>query len=86
MFAAYGFRSAIDFRWSLFAVAWVTVIESLSCAGAGLSTWSVDGSFAASAASTSAVVFAVDVLSTSTVRRVPLYSGMIEIVPFSTCG
>ena len=64
----------------------MTVIESLSCAGAGLSTVSVDGSLAASAASTAAVVFAVEVLSTSTVSSVPLYSGMIEMVPFSTCG
>ena len=68
------------------AVAWVTVTESLSWAVAGLSTVSVDGSLAASAASTAAVVFAVDVLSTSTLSRVPLYSGMIEIAPFSTCG
>ena len=68
------------------AVAAVTVTESLSWAEAGLSTVSVDGSLAASAASTSAVVFAVDVLSTSTVSRVPLYSGMIVMAPFSTCG
>ena len=68
------------------AVAAVTVIESLSWAGAGFSTVSVDGSLAASAASTSAVVFAVEVGSASTVSRVPLYSGMIVMAPFSTCG
>ena len=60
MLLAYGLRSAIDLRWYLAAVAWVTVIESLSWAGAGFSTVSVDGSLAASAASTSAVVFAVE--------------------------
>ena len=73
-------------RWYLAAVAAVTVTESLSWAGAGLSTVSVDGSLAASAASTSAVVFAVEVGSASTVSRVPLYSGMIVMAPFLTCG
>ena len=68
------------------AVAAVTVIESLSWAVAGFSTSSVDGSPEARAASTSAVVLAVEVLSTSTVSRVPLYSGMIEMAPFSICG
>ena len=86
MLAAYGFRSAIDFRWYLAAVAWVTVTESLSVAEAGLSTSSEDGSLAASAASTSVVVFAVLDGSTATESRVPLYSGMIEIVPFWICG
>ena len=70
----------------MLAVAWVTVIESLSWAGAELSTVSVDGSLAARAASTSVVVLAVEVLSTSTVSRVPLYSGMMSMAPFSTCG
>src|ERR1700761_6401809 len=83
---AYGFRSAIDLRWYLVAVAWVTVIESLSSAGAGSSTVSVDGSLDSRAASTSAVLLAVDVLSTSTDSRVPLYSGMIVMAPFCTCG
>jgi len=83
---AAGPRSAMDLRWYLAAVAWVTVIASLSWAGAGLSTVRAAGSLAARAASTSAVLLAVDVLSTSTLSRVPLYSGMMVRAPFSTCG
>src|ERR1700759_5299515 len=83
---AYGLRSAMVLRWYFAAVAAVTVTESLSWAGAELSTVSDDGSLAASAALTCAVVFALEVLSTSTASRLPLYSGMIEMAPFSTCG
>ena len=76
----------MDLSLYLAAVAWVTVIESLSSAGAGFSTVREDGNLAARTASTSAVVFAADVLSISTVSRVPLYSGIIVMAPFSTCG
>ena len=76
----------MDLSLYLAAVAWVTVIESLSWAEAGFSTVRLAGSLAASAASTSAVLFAVEVLSTSTDSRVPLYSGRMVTVPFSTCG
>ena len=41
----------MDFRWSLFAVAWVTVTESLSWAEEGLRISRVEGSLAFSAAS-----------------------------------
>src|SRR5580698_9062606 len=83
---AYGFRSAIDFRWYLAAVAAVTVTESESWAGAGLRISSEDGSLAVSAASTAAVVLAVEVLSTSTESSSPLYSGKMVIAPLTTCG
>ena len=86
MFFANGLRSAIDFRWYLFAVAWVTVTESLSWADEGLRISSVDGSLAVSAASTSAVVAAVLLVSTDVVSRAPLYSGMMVIAPLSICG
>src|SRR5579875_3865617 len=79
-------RSEIDFRWYLLAVAWVTVIESLSCAGAGLRISSELGSLDFSAASTSAVLAAVLFGSTEVVSRAPLYSGMIVIAPLATCG
>src|SRR5258708_891493 len=59
MALAYGFRSAIDFRWYFAAVAAVTVTESLSCAYAGGSTSSVDGRFVASAAAAIPLVAAV---------------------------
>src|SRR5271167_1475441 len=83
---AYGLRSAIDLRWYLAAVAAVTVIESASWAGAGLRISSEDGSLAVSAASTAAVVLAVEVLSTSPESSAPLYSGKMVIAPLTACG
>src|SRR5579859_1224858 len=83
---AYGLRSAIDLGWYLDAVAAVTVIESESWAGAGLRIVSVDGSLAISAASTAAVVLAVEVGSTSADSSSPLYSGKIVIEPLAICG
>ena len=68
------------------AVAWVTVIESLSCAGAELRISTELGSLAFSAAFTSAVLVAVLVLSTNVVSRAPLYSGMIVMAPLTTSG
>ena len=86
MFFANGLRSEMDFRWSLFAVAWVTVTESLSWADEGSRISSVEGSLAFSAASTSAVVAAVLLVSTDVVSRAPLYSGMMLIAPLVICG
>src|SRR5277367_6552879 len=80
---AYGLRSAIDFRWYLAAVAAVTVIASESWAGAGIRISSEDGSLAVRAASSSAVVFAVEVLSTSPESSAPLYSGKMVIAPLT---
>ena len=68
------------------ANAWVTVTESASCAGDGLSISRDLGSLASSAASTWAVVAAVLVGSTGPVSSAPLYSGMIEIAPFAISG
>jgi len=68
------------------ARAWVTVTESLSWAEEGVRISSVEGSLAVSAASTSAVVAAVLLVSTDVVRSAPLYSGMMLIAPFWICG
>ena len=68
------------------AVAEVTVTESLSCAADELRISAEDGSFAASAAFTWAVVTAVEVLSTDVVSSAPLYSGMTVIAHETTCG
>ena len=76
----------MDVRWSLVAVAWVTVTESLSCAEDGLRISIVDGSFALSALSTSVVVAAVLLVSTDVVSSAPLYSGMMLIAPLLTSG
>src|SRR5260370_21723203 len=85
-FFATGVRSEIDVRWSVFAVAAVTVTESLSSADEELRISTDDGSFAVSAAFTSAVDTALLVLSTDAVRKAPLYSGMTVIAPETTCG
>src|ERR1700743_314767 len=79
-------RSEIDVRWYLAALAWVTVIESLSCAAEEFRISTELGSLAVSAASTSAVLVAVPVLSTDVVSSAPLYSGMIEIAPLPPSG
>ena len=83
---AYGDRSEMDVRWYLVAVAWVTVMESLSSADEELRISSELGSLAFSAALTSSVLAAVLVGSTDVVSRAPLYSGMIVIAPFSISG
>jgi hypothetical protein len=67
-------------------VAWVTVTESLSWADEELRISSDEGSLDFRAASTSAVVAAVLLVSTDVVSSAPLYSGMILIVPFWICG
>ena len=70
----------------MFAVAWVTVTESLSWAVEELRISRVEGSLALSAAFTSPVVAAVLFVSTEVVSRAPLYSGRMLIEPFSICG
>ena len=76
----------MDFRWYLAALAWVMVIESLSCAAEEFRIFTELGSLALRAALTSAVLAAVLVLSTDVVSSAPLYSGMIEIAPLTTSG
>ena len=86
MFLATGLRSAIEVRWYFFAVAWVTVTESLSCAEEELRISTDEGSLALSAAFTSAVVAAVLLVSTDVVSSAPLYSGMMLTAPLTTSG
>src|ERR1700687_4045579 len=83
---ATGERSEIEVRGYLVAVAWVTVIESLSCAGAEFRISTELGSLAFSSAFTSAVLAAVLFGFTDVVSRAPLYSGMIVIAPLTTSG
>src|ERR1700749_4968772 len=79
-------RSEMDFRWYLVALAWVTVIESLSCAAEEFRISAVLGSLALRAAFTAAVLAALLVVSTDVVSSAPLYSGMIEIAPLVSSG
>ena len=83
---ATGARSAIDVRWYLVAVAWVTVTESLSCADEELRISTELGSLAFSSALTASVLAAVLFGSTDVVSRAPLYSGMTVIAPLTTSG
>ena len=62
----------MDVRWYLVAVAWVTVIESLSCAGAELRISTELGSLAFSSAFTASVLVAVLFGFTDVVSRAPL--------------
>src|SRR6478672_2240358 len=81
-FFATDFRSPIDFRWYLFAVAWVTVIVSLSCAAEYLLT--PNPLFAATVSSceyTSSGVFALVDLPSRNGRIEPVYSGTAVIEP-----
>ena len=77
----------MDVRWYFFAVAWVTVTESLSWADGGIEDLQrrrqlgLQGRVHLRRWSRPCCSVSTDVVSSA-----PLYSGMMLIAPFSICG